>query len=148
MWIHNTDLVPITPEDCKDVPQKGKGKALIEAYGVAAAGHDLQHFKKTLDEHYNAMQLEIDAREAKEAEKAAKAEQKKRKSEVKADTEDVDMEDVDADAKPKKSSKKRKKEAGEEDDEDEKVSLTHCCSSSKADSDCSLQRLPRPPKSS
>ena len=122
VWIHNTDLIPLKPEDCKDVPQKGKGKALIEAYNVAAEGHDLMHFKKTLDEHYNAIEQDIAAKEAKEAEKAAKAEQKRRKSEAKADTEDVDMEDADADAKPKKSSKKRKKGVDEDDDEDEKVS--------------------------
>jgi hypothetical protein len=122
VWIHNTDLTPLTPEECVDVPQKGKGKALIEAYKVAAEGHDLMFFKKTLDEHYNAVQQDIEEKEAKLAEKAAKAEQKKRKSEAKADAEDVDMEDADADAKPKKSSKKRKKEADEEEDEDEKVS--------------------------
>jgi hypothetical protein len=112
----------VSPEDCKDVPQKGKSKQLLEAYKVAAEGHDLLHFKKTLDEHYNAMQQDLEAKEAKEAEKAAKAERKKRKSEVKADTEDVGMEDVDADSAPKKSSKKRKKELEEDDDEDEKAS--------------------------
>jgi hypothetical protein len=122
VWIPNTDLTPVSPEDCKDVPQKGKSKQLLEAYKVAAEGHDLLHFKKTLDEHYNAMQQDLEAKEAKEAEKAAKAERKKRKSEVKADTEDVGMEDVDADSAPKKSSKKRKKELEEDDDEDEKAS--------------------------
>ena len=122
VWIHNTDLNPLKPEDCKDVSPKGKGKQLIEAYNVAAEGHDLLHFKKTLDEHYNALQQDLDAKEAKEAEKAAKADKKKRKSDVQVGNDDVDMEDIDAD-EPKKSSKKRKKEADEEDDEDEKVSL-------------------------
>ncbi|ETI27356.1 hypothetical protein G647_09546 [Cladophialophora carrionii CBS 160.54] len=124
VWISNTDLTPLSPEDCKDVPQKGKSKQLLEAYKVAAEGHDLLHFKKTLDEHYNAVQQDIEAKEAKEAEKAAKAERKKRKSEVKADAEDVDMEDVDADPEPKKSSKKRKKEVDDDDDEDEKPAKT------------------------
>ncbi len=148
MWIHNTDLVPLKPEDCKDVPQKGKSKPLIEAYNVAAEGHDLLHFKKTLDEHYNALQQDLDAKEAKEAEKAAKVDKKKRKSDVKADTDDVDMEDVDAD-EPKKSSKKRKKDADEEEDEDEKVD--HLSSEpypTFTDRDCSPQRPPRPLKSS
>lgn len=104
------------------MPEKGKGKALIAAYKVAAEGNDLLHFKKTLDEHYNAMQAEVEAKEAKEAEKAAKADRKKRKSEAKPDTEDVDMEDADADAAPKKSSKKRKKEVDDDDEDDEKVS--------------------------
>jgi hypothetical protein len=115
-------LTPLKPEDCQDVPQKGKGKSLLEAYKVAAEGHDLMYFKKTLDEHWNAMELDREAKEAKEAEKAAKADKKKkRKSDAKVD-DDVDMDDADAVDEPKKASKKRKKDEAEADDEDEKVS--------------------------
>ncbi|OAG39467.1 hypothetical protein AYO21_06295 [Fonsecaea monophora] len=124
VWIHNTDLAPLTPDECKDIPEKGKGKALLAAYKIAAEGHDLQYFKNMLDEHAAALQAEIDAKEAREAEKVAKAEKKKRKSEAKAEVEDVDMEDADVDVEPKKSSKKRKKEVDEEEDEDEKPAKT------------------------
>ena len=118
----------MSPDDCKDIPEKGKGKALLSAYKVASEGHELLYYKTMLDEHANAMQAEIDAKEARDAEKAAKAEKKKRKSEVKTDTEDVEMEDADVDVEPKKSSKKRKKEVDEDDDEDEKVCLQSCTS--------------------
>ncbi|KIW33066.1 hypothetical protein, variant 2 [Cladophialophora immunda] len=125
VWIHNTDLAPLTPEDCKDVTEKGKAKALLAAYKVAAEGHDLQFFKTMLDEHAAALQADIDAKEAREAEKVAKAEKKKkRKSEAKAEADDVEMEDADADVEPKKSSKKRKKEVDEDEDEDEKPAKT------------------------
>ncbi|KIX02242.1 uncharacterized protein Z518_08181 [Rhinocladiella mackenziei CBS 650.93] len=123
-WIHNTDLTPLNPEECKDVPEKGKSKSLLAAYQVAAEGNDLQFFKNMLDDHAAAMQAEIDAKEARAAEKAAKAERKKRKSEAKADTEDVDMDDADAVAEPKKSSKKRKKEIDSDDEESEKPAKT------------------------
>lgn len=124
-WIPNTDLSPITPEECANVPEKGKAKALVEGYKVAAAGHDLDHFKEILLAHDAAMQEDIAVKAEKEAEKAAKSDKKKRKSEVKA-TEDVEMEDA-AEA-PKKSSKKRKKDAESEDEEQpEKVrSLAMC----------------------
>jgi hypothetical protein len=122
MYIHNGDLTPLKPEECADVSPKSKSKQLVEAYKIAAEGHDLAFFKNMLGEHEAAIQQDIEAKEAKEAEKAEKAAKKKRKSEVKAD-DDVDMEDAD-DAEPKKSSKKRKKEV-DEDDEDEKVSCAY-----------------------
>jgi hypothetical protein len=134
----------LSPEDCKDVPEKGKAKALLAAFQVAAEGHDLEYFKNMLHEHNAAMQADWDAKEAREAERAAKADKKKRKSEVKADT-DVEMED--AEAAPKKSSKKRKKEVDSDDEESEKVSISlarMACS----DSDGSLQRPLRQPRSS
>lgn len=129
------------------MPEKGKAKALLAAYQVAAEGHDLQYFKTMLDEHAAAMQADIEAKEARDAEKAAKAakaDKKRRKSEAKAD-EDVDMEDADADPEPKKSSKKRKKEVDSDDEESEKVSAHDCIlDTTKPDSDSSLQRLQRP----
>lgn len=119
-WIPNTDLSPLEPEQCKDVSEKGKTKSLIEAYKIAAEGHDLQHFKDMLMQHEAAIQEDEDRKAQRESEKAAKADKKKRKSEVKAD-DDVDMEDVD-DSAPKKSSKKRKKDAESDDEEPEKAS--------------------------
>ncbi|KAI1619116.1 hypothetical protein EDD36DRAFT_427894 [Exophiala viscosa] len=121
-WIPNYDLAPLNPEDCKDMPEKGKTKSLLAAFAVAAEGHDLQYFKDMLNDHAAAMQADIDAKEAREAEKAAKGDKKKRKSDAKVETEDVEMED--ADAAPKKSSKKRKKEAGSDDEETEKPAKT------------------------
>ncbi|KAK6364884.1 hypothetical protein LTS17_011788 [Exophiala oligosperma] len=120
-WIHNTDLTPLNPEDCKDVPEKGKSKNLLAAYQVASEGHDIDFFKNMLNEHNAALQADIDAKEAREAEKAAKADKKKRKSEAKVDT-DVEM--GDAEAAPKKSSKKRKKEADSDDEASEKPAKT------------------------
>ena len=83
-WIPNTDLTPLTAEECKDVAEKGKSKALIAAYQVAAENHDLQHFKEILAEHENALQAEAEKREQREAEKVAKADRKKRKSDAAA----------------------------------------------------------------
>lgn len=105
------DLKPITAEECKDVPAKGKGKALLNAYAVAAEGHDLEHFRTILADHQLAVQQELEAREAKEAAKADKqAKKNKRKSTDVVEDEDVDMDDVgEEEVKKPKSSKKRKK---------------------------------------
>jgi hypothetical protein len=99
-----------------------------------------------LDEHAAALQADIDAKEARENEKAVKADKKKRKSEAKIEVEDVEMED--ADAAPKKSSKKRKKEAESDDEETEKVRAPFANIVTRSDSDDSLQRPRKPPKSS
>ncbi|KAK5939843.1 hypothetical protein PMZ80_008225 [Knufia obscura] len=120
-WIPNTDLTPFDAEQAKGVPEKGKTKSLVEAFKVAAEGHDLEHFKQMLFQHEEAMAEDERLRAEYQAEKAAKAEKKKRKSEVKVD-EDVDMED--AEEAPKKSSKKRKKEAESGDEEPEKPAKT------------------------
>jgi hypothetical protein len=124
-WLPNTELAALDPEECKDVSEKGKTKALIQAYHVAAEGHDLEHFKTMLADHQKAMQEDQERREAREAAKTAKpdrVDKKKRKSEIAEEDEDVDMEDEEEEAKspPKKSSKKRKKEV-ESDAEEEKV---------------------------
>jgi hypothetical protein len=120
-WIPNTDLTPLDPASCKDVPEKGKSKQLLAAYAVAAEGHDLQYFKDLLADHQRALQQELEEQEAQQAAKeAAKAKKNKRKSmDVADDLEDIDMEDADEPKKPK-SSKKRKKDA-ETDGEAEKV---------------------------
>lgn len=130
-WIPNTDLTPLDPESCKDVPEKGKQKNLIAAYKVASENHDLQYFKSLLADHQRAVQQELEEREAAAAAKAAakaekeekKKQQKKRKSEVvSGDAEDAEMADGDEEGgKKPKSAKKRKKET-ESDVETEKVS--------------------------
>ena len=138
----------MNPEDCKDVSEKGKGKALLAAYEVAAENHDLEYFKTVLDEHAAAIQADEDARLAREAEKAEKAskasEKKKRKSEAKV--EDVEMADADADAAPKKPSKKRKKDAVSEDDDTEKVSFQKSGHHLSTNLDHSRRRPPKPRK--
>lgn len=123
---------------------KSKTKQLVEAYKVAAEGHDLEYFKEMLRQHVAALDDEANRKAelaaVKEQEKADKKEKKKRKSEVKADT-DIEMED--ADAEPKKTSKKRKKEIDDEED-NEKVSRTYKRPSQLTNTD-SLQRLRRLP---
>lgn len=132
-WIPNTQLTPITPAECKDVSPKNKAKGLIEAYKVAAEGHDLAYFKQMLSDHEAAIQQEIEEEEAAEAAKAAaKAEKEaakeaakeakkaagKSKRKSKGPDTDVEMEDAD-DSKKAKTSKKRKNET---DGDAEKVS--------------------------
>ena len=146
-WIPNTDLNPLEPHSCKDVSEKGKAKALIAAYHVAAENHDLQYFKGILVEHAERLQEEADAAAARDAEKAAKAEKKKRKSEAATvEKDDVDMEDADDTTATKKSSKKRKKDVESDDEETEKVCsfAAHDLSTNDANS---LQRLQRPSSS-
>lgn len=124
-WMPNTDLKPLNPEDCKDVPEKGKSKSLLAAYAIAAENHNLQYFKDLLLEHEKALQLENEEREAKAAAKAEKeSRKKKRKSMDVVDDEDVDMEDVDDRGKTPKSSKKRRKSAADTDVESEKPAKT------------------------
>lgn len=124
-WMPNTDLTPLDPEQCKNIPEKGKQKQLIAAYKIAAENHDLQYFKNLLAEHQRAVQQEAEEREAEAARKAAqKAEKEARAAEKKKkrkSTADTDVEMADAEEEDKKSkSKKRKKEA-ESDAEEEKV---------------------------
>ncbi|OAP54176.1 hypothetical protein AYL99_11711 [Fonsecaea erecta] len=118
MWIRNTDLTALTPDECKDVSTRGRAKPLLAAYKIAAEGHDLQFFKDILDEHAMALQYELDMREAEKAEKASNPDKRKRKSEVKVKTEDAKMEDTDVDVEPKEASKKRKMEIDETGDAD------------------------------
>ncbi|KAL4981614.1 hypothetical protein BDW68DRAFT_183331 [Aspergillus falconensis] len=118
-WIPNTDLSPLDPATCKDISEKGKSKALVAAYNVAAENHDLAYFKNMLADHQAAIQQEEEEREAQEAAKAAakaakEAKKNKRKSMEIRD--DVDMEDADEEKQPK-SSKKRKKDTEAEGDE-------------------------------
>ncbi|KAL4902551.1 hypothetical protein BDW74DRAFT_180656 [Aspergillus multicolor] len=118
-WIPNTDLSPLDPAACKDISEKGKSKALLAAYGIAAEEHDLAHYKTMLADHQAAIQQEEEEKEAQEAAKAAaKAEKaaKKNKRKSMEIQDDVDMEDADEEKQPK-SSKKRKKDAEAESDE-------------------------------
>ncbi|KAK2877281.1 hypothetical protein FQN49_001286 [Arthroderma sp. PD_2] len=115
-WIPNADLTPLNPEDCKDISEKNKSKALIAAYHVAAEGHDLDHFKTMLADHERALKEDLEEKEAKAAAKAAKQDKKKRKSmEVADEPEDEEMEDA---GEKKKSSKKRKKDLESEGEHD------------------------------
>ena len=128
-WLPNTDLTSITPEECKDVDEKGKSKSLIAAYGVAAEGHDLQYFKTMLADHQAALQEDIDLQNEKEAEKAAakaaKAENKKARRKSVPAPQDGDDDEMGVDGEPsteKAKSKKRKKTGDTEEDVEEKVS--------------------------
>ena len=123
----NTDLNPITVEECQQVSEKGKTKALYEAYKVASEGYDLDHWKKMLAEHQEAINEDAERRAEREAKKAEKAEKARRKSEA---ADEMDIDDETEEKKPK--SKKRKKSMDAE-DADEKVQPFHASKSLVAD---------------
>jgi len=114
-WVPNSELTPLTPEECKNVSEKSKSKALVAAYHEAAQGHDLAFYKGLLNDHAEALAEDEAAQEEREAEKARKAEKKaKRKSDAAAAVDDeMDVDEDGAETKPK--GKKRKKASGEED---------------------------------
>jgi phosphopantothenoylcysteine synthetase/decarboxylase len=119
-WISNTELTPITAEECKDIMEKGKSKQLIQAYLVAAENHDLSYFKTLLSDHQNLLAEEAKLRAEREAKKASKT---KRKSNAGADDAEGDLDDMDDDddkAGAKRKSKKRKKSFAS-DGEEQKV---------------------------
>ncbi|CAI7636205.1 unnamed protein product [Penicillium glandicola] len=125
-WVPNTNLTPLDPAECKNISEKNKSKSLINAYKVASEGHNLQYFKKLLNDHQAAIDEEEAEFEAQEAEKAAaKAakEVKKGKRKSKGAETDVEMEDADDSKKTKAPSKKRKKDV-ETDAEAEKPAKT------------------------
>ena len=120
-WIINSELSPLTPEECKDIADKGKSKSLLKAYNIAAEGHDLAYFKAMLADHMAAMQEDADEKAEREAKKASKAKRKSGEVSAPAEDEDADEMDVDEDgAGSKPKSKKRKKSI--ESDGNEKVS--------------------------
>ncbi|MCJ1283699.1 hypothetical protein MMC26_003030 [Xylographa opegraphella] len=117
-WIVNSDLNPLTPEECKDIADKGKSKSLLEAYEIAGEGHDLAYFKAMLADHMAALQEDAENKADREARKASKAKRKSGEVSAPAVNEDADEMDVDedeADSKPK--SKKRKKSLDSDGDE-------------------------------
>nr|OQO30553.1 hypothetical protein B0A51_01179 [Rachicladosporium sp. CCFEE 5018] len=126
VWLINSSLKPLDPEECHTKPQGKMTKALTEAYRIATEKHELDYFKKILrdfDEEtariaaeYAQKEEEAAARAAEKAEKEgeenveAEGKEKKKKAPRKSkggDDEDVEMEDADV----TKSTKKRKKDA-------------------------------------
>jgi hypothetical protein len=117
-WHVNTDLRPLTVEDCKKTLEEHEKKpiqpkTLWNAYQVAAERHDLPYFKEMLDEH---MKNQIAAAQA-----VAEEERKREEAEAKKAEEDVEMADADGEAKPKKE--KKRKAPKEEVNEDGKVNI-------------------------
>jgi hypothetical protein len=121
-WIPNTDLTPLTHEECKDAPEKGKPKHLIDAYKIAAEGHDLAYFKGVLSEHDAVLQEEAEARAERDALKAKKAKRKSVEVSAIAADEDEDAMNVDSTAVESKPKSKKRKKSPEGEDVDEKVS--------------------------
>lgn len=123
----NTDLASISTEEAENPSEKGKSKVLLEAYKKAAERLDLADLKKMLSDHTAAVQAEEEAqaeREAQKAEKAAKAAKRKSTaSAAAADGDEMDVDNVVADEKPK--NKKRKKSLADVDDAEEKVFSPH-----------------------
>ena len=144
----NTDLTPITADDCKNISEKGKSKNLLEAYNIAAQDYDLDHYKKMLFEHQQAVEDDMAERAEREAKKAEKAEKARRKSEAVAADDEMDVDD---DEQPKPKSKKRKKSM-DADEEEEKVSesakpsfqwltsLTIACKDPQNDAEAEVER--------
>ena len=113
----------MTPEECKEVPEKGKTKSLIEAYKIASDDHDLAYFKEMLADHMNAMQEDADARAEREAKKASKAKRKSMEATAaEADSGDVDEMDIDDEAGSSKPKSKKRKKSLDSDETEEKVS--------------------------
>ena len=119
----NTDLTSLDPTACAGVDPKGKSKVLVAAYEKASENQSLDHFKKVLQDHQEAIQADAEAQAERDAKKASKA---KRKSvDASALTEDADEMEIDEEqeaAKPK--SKKRKKEAADGEEGEEKASYS------------------------
>ncbi|MCJ1306526.1 hypothetical protein MMC25_000169 [Agyrium rufum] len=123
-WIPNTELNPLDPEDCKSVPEKGKQKALIEAYGIASESHDLAYFKQMLKDHMSAIEEDLRLQAEKAAEREAKkAKAAKRKSGV-ADTEEVEEDEMEVDEEGEAKSKSKKRKKSDESETEEKPAKT------------------------
>lgn len=143
IWMNNTLLTPLDPEECKTLPNSKMTKALQEAYKVASENHDLDYFKDLLSTWMTEMEAirkleaeELEAIEALEAEQAlhaasgeagdeAAAAKPKKKPARKSKGADDDLAMDDADAAPK-STKKRKK-ADESEGDAPKASRTRSC---------------------
>lgn len=115
-YVTNTLLTPLDPADCKGISEKSKSQLLLEAYRIAAEGHDLQYFKDLLQDHEKALEEEREEAEREEAEKAkAKAEkaEKKTKRKSKAAEPEVETKAAAETPKAKAPTKKRKKDETE-----------------------------------
>lgn len=127
-WEVNTALQKLDIDAVKKEVKTGntmkKKKALWEAFVIASEEHDLEWFKDMLQGHEEAMQVDLEEQEVKEAVKKEKKEKKARKSTAPVESGDDEMGDVDDEgktpAKKAKQSKKRKKEDDSE-GESEKV---------------------------
>lgn len=114
-WVPNTALSELTSERAEGLLTDAvKKKQLREAFELAIAHHNLDHYKDELQAHEQNLQNK--AREEQEAmERAAekKSSSKKRQS-VSAAAEDVEMADVadeEAAEKPKPAKKRKAEEA-------------------------------------
>lgn len=116
-YVTNTLLTPLDPADCKEISEKSKSQLLLEAYRIAAEGHDLQYFKDLLLDHERALEEEREEAEREEAEKArAKAEKATKKTKRKSKAAEPEVETKEAETpKAKAPTKKRKKDETEAD---------------------------------
>jgi len=122
----NTDLTPLDTEEIKNADRSKKSKQLLNAYDVAAEGHELEHYKQLLRDHEQALAEEKEEEEKRAQDKKEKKDKKAKRQSKSNDTagdgeDDADMEDAPEDAaedgetpKAKKATKKRKKEADSE----------------------------------
>jgi hypothetical protein len=127
-WMQNKDLEPLDLDTIGDAPEKGKNKALIKAYQIAAEKHDLQHFKTVIEEHNRAL---AEDQERKEAKGKGKGKGKAKTKDIQAEGSDseavvdgaadeIEFDEDEANEKAKSKSKKRKKDV-ESEEENSKV---------------------------
>jgi len=126
IWMNNTLLTPLDPEECKTLPNPKMTKALQSAYKIASENHDLDYFKELLstwqteveairkaeaeaDAEYERLQAEQAAQED-EAGGEAVAEKPKKKAARKSKGGD----DATPDDAPKSTKKRKATEASEE----------------------------------
>ena len=96
---------------------------MIEAYSIAAEGHDLAYFKEMLADHMAAMKDDAEARAEREAKKASKAKRKSGEVSVAAADDDDDAMDVDEEGRGSKPKSKKRKKSLDSEGGEEKVRL-------------------------
>lgn len=116
-WITNTELTPLTAEECQEVDEKHKPKGLLAAYKVGAEGHDLDFFKQMLADHEKAVEED----RARKAEADLKKKSKSKRKSSTADENDADEMEVDEETAESKPKTKKRKKSVESDVTDEKV---------------------------
>ncbi|KAH7123753.1 hypothetical protein B0J11DRAFT_320622 [Dendryphion nanum] len=126
-WQVNTDLQPLDVDTIKHEVETGnnskKSKALWQAYEIAAQGRDIDYFKELLSNHEQAMQADVEEKEA--AAEAKQNKKAKRKSTAVEEPEDIEMEEAeDAGASSTKKPKSAKKRKAETEGEPEKPAKT------------------------
>ena len=80
-WMVNTNLKPLDPKECEELPKTKMTRALQDAYKIASQNHGIDHFRAMLNawqEEQEVIRQELEEAEAEAerqaAERAARAE--------------------------------------------------------------------------